>query len=122
VRFSLRDAQGNQVSHLGLQVNGLQVAGFVDIDLLQTNNGPINFRSGNRITVTLRYDGTTLFTRLHDEGTNIFSPDFPLLPGNIPQQINSVLAKAFVGFTGGTGGLSAQQEIVAWSFQGGVFA
>jgi hypothetical protein len=117
VKFSLRDGQGAPVSHLALLVNGVQVQGFQDVDLLQQNPGSIDLRSGNRITANLRYDGNILFLNLRDEQTNVSTIDFRLLPGNIAQQINSVQGKAFVGFTGGTGGLSARQEIVAWTFQ-----
>jgi hypothetical protein len=122
VKFGLRDVNGAPVSHLALLVNGAQMLNFNDVDLLQTNPGPVDLRSGNRITAHLRYDGNILFVKLHDEGTNVSTQDFRLIAGNIPQQINSVQGTAFVGFTGGTGGLSARQEIVAWDFQEGVFS
>jgi hypothetical protein len=121
VKFLLRDGQGAPVSHVAILVNGAQVQGFQDVDLLRQNPGPIDLHSGHRITANLRYDGNILFLNLRDEQTNVSTIDFQLLPGNIAQQINSVQGKAFVGFTGGTGGLSARQEIVAWTFQEGVF-
>jgi hypothetical protein len=120
VKFGLRDAAGAPASHLALLVNGAQLANFVDIDLLNTNPGPIDLRSGNEITARLRYDGNMLAVQLRDDRLGVSTQDFQLIAGDIAQQINSTQGQAFIGFTGGTGGLSARQEIIAWRFEEGV--
>jgi len=117
VKFGLRDENGAAVSRLALLVNGAQMANFVDVDLLQTRPGPIDLRSGNPITARLSYDGEILFVQLTDEKTKAATQNFRLIAGDISAAINSVQGLAFVGFTGGTGGLSAEQEIVRWDFQ-----
>jgi hypothetical protein len=117
LRFGLRDLNGVPVSHLGLWVNGDQMPGFVDVDLLQANPGPVDLRGGSPIAATLRYDGNVLAVQLRDTVTNVSTQNFQLIAGDIAQQINSVQGKAHVGFTGGTGGLSARQEITHWDFQ-----
>jgi hypothetical protein len=117
VKFALRDSAGGPASALGLLLNGAELPGFVDIDLLRTQPGPIDFRAGHPLSVRLRYDGNILATQLTDETSGVSTLDFQLIAGNIANQINATTGRAFVGFTGGTGGLSAQQEIVDWQFQ-----
>ena len=81
----------------------------------------LDLRSGNEITARLRYDGNNLFVQLTDPARKITTRDFQLLAGNIAQQIGSITGRAFIGFTGGTGGRSAKQEIIAWTFKEGIF-
>jgi hypothetical protein len=116
VKFALRDPTGGPSSAFGLLLNGAQLPGFVDIDLLRTQPGPIDFRAGHPLSVRLLYDGNILATQLTDDTTGVSSQDFQLVAGDISAQINSVTGRAFIGFTGGTGGLSAEQEIVNWQF------
>jgi hypothetical protein len=119
LKFVLGDPDNTKTSHMGLLLNGAQFPGFVDVDLKQ---GPVlDLRSGNPIKATLRYNGNILFVQLTDTVLNITTPEFQLLPGNIAQQIHSITGRAFVGFTGGTGGRSARQEILKWEFTPGVF-
>jgi hypothetical protein len=60
----------------------------------------------------LTYDGTTLTLNLTDQKTNAtFTQGFPV---NIPAAVSST--SAYVGFTGGTGGLTAYQKILNWTF------
>src|SRR5262249_30229974 len=62
---------------------------------------------------TLTYNGTTLTEVIRDLTTNTtFSHDYLV---NIPQIIGSPLA--YVGFTGGTGGLNAVVDVLSWSGQ-----
>ena len=61
--------------------------------------------------MTLTYDGATLQTVIRDlilqtEIVRSFPVDIPAVTGNT----------AFVGFTAGTGGLSADQDILSWQF------
>jgi hypothetical protein len=99
-------------SSLGLYKNGDSptaanaIGGEVALDPLG-----IDLHSGHPFRVTLNYDGTTLQVVLRDltllrEITRSFVVDIPTITGNT----------AHVGFTAGTGLLSAEQEIVSWQF------
>ena len=58
------------------------------------------------------YNGTTLAMTLTDVVTN---KTFTLTKAiDIPQVVGAVTA--YVGFTGGTGGLSASQKLVSWTY------
>src|SRR5262249_37033023 len=63
---------------------------------------------------SLSYDGTTL----HQTIRNVTDPKVPIFMHdytvNIPMWIGS--ETAFVGFTGGTGGLNANQDILNWTY------
>src|SRR5262245_17023523 len=61
---------------------------------------------------TLSYDGTTLTETLQNLTTGaMFNTSFPV---NISALVGG--NTAFVGFTGGTGGLNAQQDIQTWTY------
>ncbi len=78
------------------------------IDL--TGSG-IDLHSGHTFQVTLTYNGTTLTETILDTVTNAtFSHDYLV---NIPGIIGSTTA--YVGFTGGTGGLTAVQDVLSWT-------
>jgi hypothetical protein len=73
----------------------------------------INLGSGDPLAVTLTYDGTTLTEMVTDMVTGAtFSHSYAL---NLAQVIGAPVA--YVGFTGGTGGENATQDIVNWSGQ-----
>jgi hypothetical protein len=61
----------------------------------------------------MSYDGTTLTMTITDTTTpaNTFTTSFPI---NIAATVGGNVA--FVGFTGGTGGQTATQEILNWTF------
>jgi hypothetical protein len=75
--------------------------------------GGINLHSGDIFQVQMRYDGATLTMTITDltVPANTFTTSFPI---SIPNTIGSNLA--FVGFTGGTGGQTATQEILNWTY------
>ena len=61
---------------------------------------------------TITYNGTTLTMKLTDVVTN---KSFTLSKAiNIPATVGA--STAYVGFTGGTGGLSASQKIISWTY------
>lgn len=71
----------------------------------------ISLHSGHHFRVTVSYDGTTLTAvvrdqDLHFEITRSFPIDIPAITGTT----------AHVGFTAGTGLLSANQDILSWQF------
>ena len=76
-----------------------------------TSSGVI-LNSGDTMTVHITYDGTTLTMTITDYTVNAtFTTSWPI---NIPQTIGA--NTAYVGFTGGTGGLTASQKIETWTF------
>jgi hypothetical protein len=63
------------------------------------------------MSVQMNYDGTTLTLQITDTSTNAkYNTSFPV---NIPNLVGG--NTAYVGFTGGTGGLSAIQDILTWT-------
>jgi hypothetical protein len=72
----------------------------------------IQLNSDDGITATVTYDGTTLTLNLVDGVTNdTFTYSQAI---NIPQIVGG--NTAYVGFTGGSGGLSASQKIISWTY------
>src|SRR5262249_14074391 len=72
----------------------------------------INLHSGDVFQVTMTYDGTTLNVTITDTSTNASANQAYTV--NIPQIIGSTTG--YVGFTGGTGGLTAVQKILTWAY------
>ena len=75
-----------------------------------TSTGNVNLASTTPVTVNLVYNGTTLTMTL-TQGTNTFTASATL-------NLVSILggSTAYVGFTGGTGGAEAQQDISNFSY------
>jgi hypothetical protein len=72
----------------------------------------IQLNSDDGITATITYDGTTLTLNLLDGVSgDKFTYSQPI---NIPQTVGG--NTAYVGFTGGSGGLSASQKILSWTY------
>src|SRR5205807_1518554 len=83
----------------------------------------INFNAGAQASprhtfqITLSYSGTTLNETLTDVtggGTPVTETYNNV---NIPALVGG--STAYVGFTGGTGGLNAQQDVQTWTFTPG---
>jgi hypothetical protein len=76
-----------------------------------TSSGVL-LKSGDAMRAHVTYDGTTLSMTVTDQVTNkTFSLSKAI---NIPQIVGA--NTAFVGFTGSTGGLSAIQKILTWTY------
>ncbi len=76
-----------------------------------TSSG-VNLHSGHVMHAHIVYDGTNLTLTLTDTLTSaVFSQAFPV---NIPSTIGG--SSAYVGFTGGTGGSTAIQNVLSWSY------
>ena len=79
-----------------------------------TSSG-IVLSSGDTISAQLVYNGATLTLNLTDTVTNkTFSHAFTI---NIPSTVGG--NTAYVGFTGGTGGATAIQNVLNWTFTSG---
>ncbi len=111
IKFDLYDNAGETADSVGLYTNGASPT-TPSIDM--TGTGP-DLHSGDAMTANMSYDGTKLTLTLTDGVANkSFQTSWTV---NIPQIVGS--NTAFVGFTGGTGGLSASQKITTWSFASG---
>lgn len=75
----------------------------------------IDLHSGDVMNVQISYDGTNLTMTITDPTANgTFTYAWPV---NIPNVIGA--NTAFVGFTAGTGGLTAIQDIINWTLTSG---
>jgi hypothetical protein len=111
VKFDLFDNAGEGFNSTGLYTNGASPT-VPAIDL--TSSG-INLQNSDLMRATLSYDGTNLTETLTDTVTGaVFTTSYAV---NIPQTVGG--NSAFVGFTGGTGGLSALQDVQTWTFSNG---
>ena len=108
VKFDLYDNFGEGVDSTGLYVNGDSPT-MPAVDM--TSSG-VDLHGGDVFNVRMTYDGTVLNMQITDAVTQAtFQTSWNI---NIPMTINS--NTAFAGFTGGTGGASATQEILSWIF------
>jgi Bacterial lectin/Fibronectin type III domain len=114
VKFDLYDNSGEGFDSTGLFVDGdfpsvAQRPGESSIDLSSTG---INFHSTDPFKVDLTYDGATLTETITDQATNAsFSTTYTV-------DIRSFLGGdvGYVGFGGGTGGLTVVADVQTWSF------
>ncbi len=107
VKFDLYSNSGEGVDSTGLYLNG-STPTTPSVDM--TSSG-VNLHSGDTMQATLAYDGTTLTETLVDTVTGkSFLTSYAV---NVPAATGST---AYVGFTAGTGGQVATQDILSWSF------
>jgi hypothetical protein len=105
VKFDLYTGSGDTT---GLYTNGADPSQN-SIDM--TSSG-LNLHSGNPLNVTLAYNGTTLTMTITDTKTKAsFSKSWAI---DIPSTVGG--STAYVGFTGGTGGLTAVLDVVSWTY------
>jgi hypothetical protein len=103
IKFDLYDNDGEGNNSTGLYTNGASPT--VPSTSLTSSN--INLHSGDEMSVHMVYNGTTLSMTITDGVTGaIFTTSFTV---NIPSIVGG--NTAYVGFTGGTGGLSASQKV-----------
>src|SRR3984893_2820704 len=108
VKFDLYSNLGEGSDSTGLYTNGASpTTPFVDL----TNTG-INLHSGHTFNVHMTYDGATLVEQITDAtNSTSFRRGFPV---NIPSLVGG--STGYVGFTGGSGGLTAVQDILSWMY------
>jgi hypothetical protein len=108
VKFDLYNNAGEGVDSTGEYTNGASpTTPFTDM----TSSG-VNLHSGDVMSVHMTYDGTTLSMTITDATAGkSFSTSWPV---NIPTVVGA--STAYVGFTGGTGGSTATQEIITWNY------
>jgi alpha-mannosidase len=109
VKFDLFSNAGESGNSTGLYTGGASPT----VPAVDLSEKGIDLHSGHVFYVHMTYDGTALAWTITDSATGkSFSTSAPL---NVADTLGSTAA--FVGFTGGTGGLSSLQEILTWSFQ-----
>ncbi len=108
VKFNIYNYMNGGSNSTGIYTNGQPpLVPAVDI----TPSG-IQLASGDSIQAQIVYDGTNLTLNLLDLVTN---DKFTMTQAiNIPQMVGG--NTAYVGFTGGTGGLSATQKLLTWTY------
>ena len=109
VKFDLFSNAGEGADSTGEFTNGASPT-TPAIDLTSTG---INLHSGDVFQVLMSYDGTTLTVTITDTVTHATASQSYTV--NIPQVVGS--NTAYVGFTGGTGGSTAVQNILTWTYQ-----
>jgi hypothetical protein len=108
VKYDLYSNAGEGTDSTGLYTNG---ASPTTPSTDMTSSGVV-LTSGDTMAVQITYNGTTLAMTITDSTVNkTFTNSWPV---NIPQTIGG--NTAFVGFTGGTGGDTAIQNIKTWTF------
>jgi hypothetical protein len=111
VKFDLYSNNGEGTDSTGLYLNGA-VPTMPAVDM--TSSG-VNLHSGDPMHAHLSYNGTTLVLTLTDTSTNAnFTTSWPV---DIPTTVGGDVA--YVGFTGGTGGYTAIQSILTWTYASG---
>lgn len=108
VKFDLYNNAGETPNSTGLYTNGASPT-TPSTDLLTAG---INLHSGDQFQVTLTYNGATLTATITDLVTKAAATQQYTV--NIPSIVGA--STAYAGFTGGTGGLTATQDIVSWSY------
>jgi hypothetical protein len=120
IKFDLYNTSGEGVNSTGIFTDGRSptirqpglAPGFPDTSIDLTGTG-IDLHSGDPFKVTLTYDTTTLTETITDTVTNAtFTTSYVV---NIPALVGSDVG--YMGFTGGTGGLTAVQDILNWTVQ-----
>ena len=107
IKFDLYSNDGEGANSTGLYTNGASPT-VPSVDMSST----INLHSGDTFSAHMVYNGTTLTLTLTDGVTGaVFTTSWTV---NIPSIVGA--NTAFVGFTGGTGGLTSSQKIESWSF------
>ncbi len=108
VKFDLYSNAGEGTDSTGEYSGGAKpTVPFVDM----TSSGVI-LRTGDAMSVHMTYDGTTLAMTITDATAGKkFSTSWTV---NIPAVVGGNVA--YIGFTGGTGGLSSTQEIISWNY------
>jgi hypothetical protein len=108
IKFDLFNNSGEGVDSTGLYTNGAEPT----TPATDLSASGIDLHSGHVFNVTMTYDGTTLMVTITDASTGASATQSYQV--NIPAVVGS--NTAFVGFTGGTGGLTATEDILSWDF------
>jgi fibronectin type 3 domain-containing protein len=109
IKFDLHDNAGEGPDSTGLFENGAAPFNVGSIDLTPTK---VDLHSGHVFNVSMGYDGNTLTVTITDSSTNAsatqtYTVDIPSVVGG---------STAYVGFSAGTGLMTATQDILNWTY------
>jgi hypothetical protein len=111
VKFDIYNNSGEGNDSTGVFTNGVTPT----VPATSLTSSGITLASGDTIAAQLVYNGTTLTLNLTDTVTgDAFSQAYTV---NIPSTVGA--NTAYVGFTGGTGGYTAIQNIKTWTYSSG---
>ncbi len=112
IKFDLYNNDGEGVNSTGIYTDGASPT-VPSIDL--TPSG-VNLHSGDIFNVQMTYDGTNLGMTVTDasNSADVFNATWPI---NIPSTVGS--STAFLGFSAGTGGATATQDVLQWTYLSG---
>ena len=111
IKFDIYSNSGEGTDSTGMYTGGASPT----VPAVNLTSSGIVLSSGDTISAQLVYNGTTLTLNLTDTVTNdTFSQAFTV---NIPSTVGA--NTAYIGFTGGTGGSTAIQNIKTWTFTSG---
>jgi hypothetical protein len=109
VKFDLYSNSGEGTDSTGLYMNGAEPA----MPATDMTSSGVDLHSGHVFSVHVVYDGTNLTMTMTDT-TNTALTFTQAWPVNIPGTVGA--NTAFVGFTGGTGGYTANQSVLTWTY------
>ena len=108
IKFDLYNNVGEGPDSTGLYTDGAAPT----VPAINLTGTPINLHSGDPFAAHITYDGTDLTLTLTDSSTlGTWSYSWPI---NIPSTVGG--NTAYVGFTAGTGGETATQNITSWKY------
>jgi Legume lectin domain/Chitobiase/beta-hexosaminidase C-terminal domain len=114
VKFDFHNNSGEGDDSTGFYTNGVMPT----IPAVDMTSSGVVLKSGNIMQAHLSYDGTTLTLTLTDiVAAKTFTYSQAI---NIPHIVGA--NTAYVGFTGGSGGSSAVQKILTWTYSASVAA
>ena len=108
VKFDLHSNSGEGNDSTGVYINGATPT----VPAVDMTSSGVNLHSGNILHAHITYDGTTLTLTLTDTVTGASFTTSAAV--NIPAIVGN--SSAYVGFTGGTGGSTAIQNVLTWTF------
>jgi fibronectin type 3 domain-containing protein len=108
VKFDIFSNAGEGTDSTGMYVNGATPT----VPAVDMTSSGVSLLSGDVMNVQLSYNGTTLTLTIQDATTlKSFTTSWTV---NIPTTVGSTTA--LVGFTAGTGGLTAVQDVLSWTY------
>ena len=108
IKFDLYDNAGEGPDSTGLYTDGSNP----DVPAIDLRGTGIDLHSGHSFDVFMNYDGAVLNVTIADTVTGDSAAQTYAI--DIPAAISCPLA--YAGFTGGTGALTATQDILSWSY------
>jgi hypothetical protein len=108
VKFDLYNNAGEGNDSTGLYIDGA----LPEVPAIDLTGTGIDLHSQHVFNVSVSYDGAKMKVTETDETTHATATQSYTV--NLPQLLGDTAA--YVGFTGGTGGLSAVQDILGWTY------